>query len=86
MLSGCGFCCQDMYVYVNDEEQFSEFDKPGNLFWLERGLIYGDWEGGPNQDGSFVRHGQIPVTEVSKGKQLWSCRFVFVCVFMQTWS
>ncbi|XP_064600174.1 putative lipid scramblase CLPTM1 isoform X2 [Liolophura sinensis] len=53
----------DMYVYVNEEEQFSEFDKPENLFWLERSLIYGDWEAGPNHDGSIVKHGQISVTE-----------------------
>lgn len=43
-----------MHVYLSEFEKFKQFDDPRTLIWLERGLIYGDWYSGPNNDGSRV--------------------------------
>ena len=51
-------------MYISESETFNDFDNPNALFWLEEELIYGDWTGGPNGDGSYIKSGQIPISEV----------------------
>lgn len=46
----------DLYVYLSEAENFKDFKDPNALIWSEPGLIYGDWYGGPNQDGTRVLH------------------------------
>ena len=58
-----------MYVYVSEQEEFSDFKNEAALFWLERGIVYGDWVGGPNEDGSFTKGGQIEASEVKHVKE-----------------
>ena len=41
----------DLYVYISEQPEFGEFKNPDSLVWVERGLVYGDWEGGPNKEG-----------------------------------
>ncbi|GFO07340.1 cleft lip and palate transmembrane protein 1-like [Plakobranchus ocellatus] len=53
----------DMYVFVSEQETFTDFKNEAALFWLKRGIVYGDWVGGPNEDGSFQKHGQIEASE-----------------------
>ena len=53
-----------MYVYVSDQEDFTDFKNEKALFWLERGVVYGDWSGGDNEDGSYEMSGQIEASEV----------------------
>ncbi|KAK7104349.1 putative lipid scramblase CLPTM1 [Littorina saxatilis] len=53
----------DMYVYLSGDEDFTDFKNEQALFWIEKGLVYGDWEHGPNGDGSFEKTGQIEATE-----------------------
>ena len=53
-----------MYVYISESEKFNDFDNTNALFWLEEELVYGDWIGGENGDGSFVKSGVIPLSEV----------------------
>ncbi|KAK3593434.1 hypothetical protein CHS0354_020196 [Potamilus streckersoni] len=53
----------DMYVYISEQEDFTDFDNTDTLFWVKKGLVYGDWESGPNGDGSFVQSGQIAASE-----------------------
>lgn len=43
----------DMYVYTSESELFDEYDDPQCLLWSKEGLIYGDWYGGPNGDGTY---------------------------------
>ncbi|KAL8610919.1 Cleft lip and palate transmembrane protein 1 like protein [Nucella lapillus] len=52
----------DMYVYLSEEEDFKDFKNEDALFWVQKGLTYGDWENGPNSDGSFEKSGQIEVS------------------------
>lgn len=54
-----------MYVYVSEQEEFTDFNNEEALFWVEEGLVYGDWTSGPNGDGIFQRDGQIIPSEVS---------------------
>ena len=53
-----------MYVYISEQQNFTTFDEK-SLYWLEHGLIYGDWEGGPTNDGTFQRTSHWPISNVS---------------------
>ena len=53
-----------MFVYVSEQDYFTDFDNPSALFWLEEELVYGDWTSGENQDGSYVKTAQIEATQV----------------------
>ena len=53
-----------MYVYLSEDEFFTDFDNKKALFWLEEELSYGDWIGGDNKDGSFEMAGKIETPEV----------------------
>merc|ERR1712226_663038 len=53
----------DMYVYLSEDEFFTDFDNKKALFWLEEELSYGDWIGGDNKDGSFEMAGKIETPE-----------------------
>lgn len=61
-----------MYVYISDQEEFTDFKNEDALFWLKTGLVYGDWTEGPNGDGSFEKTGQIQASEVRFFKTLLS--------------
>nr|KAG5704265.1 hypothetical protein BaRGS_012553 [Batillaria attramentaria] len=39
----------DMYVYVSEQEDFDDFANEDALFWVEKGLVYGDWTSGLNK-------------------------------------
>lgn len=43
----------DMYSYLSEKE-FLENPDEGKLIWKLPGLIYGDWYGGPNNDGTYT--------------------------------
>ncbi|XP_041352387.1 cleft lip and palate transmembrane protein 1 homolog [Gigantopelta aegis] len=53
----------DMYVYITEQEEFTDFKNEQSLFWQKKGLTYGDWNSGPNGDGSFTKFGQIHASE-----------------------
>lgn len=53
-----------MYVYVSEQEHFTDFKNPDALFWTKRALVYGDWTSGPDGDGSYVHSDQIKATPV----------------------
>ncbi|XP_076464340.1 putative lipid scramblase CLPTM1 [Babylonia areolata] len=53
----------DLYVYLSEDEDFKDFKNEDALFWVQKGLVYGDWEHGPNGDGSFEKSGQIEASE-----------------------
>jgi hypothetical protein len=55
---------QDMYVYVSESDDFEDFKNKEALFWVQKGLTYGDWESGPNGDGSYEISGQVQASEV----------------------
>ncbi|WAR19171.1 CLPT1-like protein [Mya arenaria] len=51
----------DMYVYITELEKMNNFSED-SLFWAKKGLMYGDWEAGPNGDGTFEYSGKIPAS------------------------
>ncbi|XP_065158917.1 putative lipid scramblase CLPTM1 [Atheta coriaria] len=51
-----------LHVYLSEHEKLSDFTK-AERFWIEEGLMYGDWGSGPNGDGSYVFQKNIPVTK-----------------------
>ena len=58
------FFFQDMYVFVSEQEKFTNFNDEKSLFWLEEELSYGDWLSGIKGDGSYEKHGKLPISEV----------------------
>ena len=60
------FMFQDLYVYISEDEVFTDFDNKAALFWQEDDLFYGDWTSGFNGDGSYEKFGKITLSEVSK--------------------
>ncbi|GBP41438.1 Cleft lip and palate transmembrane protein 1 homolog [Eumeta japonica] len=48
----------DMYCYISEREFLKNFED-ADLIWKHTGLIYGDWYGGENGDGTFTYHTNI---------------------------
>ncbi|XP_045106786.1 cleft lip and palate transmembrane protein 1 homolog [Portunus trituberculatus] len=44
----------DLYVYKSESEMFGDFNDDSALVWKKENLVYGDWTGGPNGDGTFT--------------------------------
>ncbi|XP_059156203.1 putative lipid scramblase CLPTM1 [Physella acuta] len=57
------FTNMDMYVYISEQEIFTDFKNEKALFWLEKGLVYGDWTEGANEDGTFEMFGQVEISQ-----------------------
>lgn len=55
---------QDLYVYVSQEEVFSDFNNTESLFWFHRDLVYGDWTTGENGDGCYEHYKEMEIPEV----------------------
>ncbi|KAJ8311058.1 hypothetical protein KUTeg_011392 [Tegillarca granosa] len=53
----------DLYIYVSEQEEFTDFKNPDALFWRQAHIEYGDWENGPNNDGSYTKYGKIITPE-----------------------
>lgn len=57
-------CLQDLYVYVSQDEVFSDFNNTEALFWFHRDLVYGDWATGENGDGCYEHYKDMEIPEV----------------------
>lgn len=55
---------QDLYVYVSEDKLLPDFKSVKELVWEEKGIIYGDWYGGPNGDSSYELRTKIPASQV----------------------
>uniref|UniRef100_A0A674PM05 CLPTM1 regulator of GABA type A receptor forward trafficking n=1 Tax=Takifugu rubripes TaxID=31033 RepID=A0A674PM05_TAKRU len=53
----------DLYVYVSQEEVFSDFNNTEALFWFHRDLVYGDWTTGENVDGCYEHYQEMEIPE-----------------------
>uniref|UniRef100_T1J5T4 Cleft lip and palate transmembrane protein 1 n=1 Tax=Strigamia maritima TaxID=126957 RepID=T1J5T4_STRMM len=53
----------DMYVYLSEDEFFQDFNNSKALIWLQKDLLYGDWESGENKDGSYRNEMQVPASQ-----------------------
>jgi len=62
----------DLSVYLSESENFKKFDDPRSLIWFEEGLVYGDWYGGPNRDGSRVlEHTFVPSERLKQNGSIY---------------
>lgn len=52
-----------MYVYLSEEEILTSFEDSKKI-WQKVGLIYGDWTGGPNGDGTYELETEFETSEV----------------------
>ncbi|XP_013178113.1 PREDICTED: cleft lip and palate transmembrane protein 1 homolog isoform X2 [Papilio xuthus] len=43
----------DMYCYISEKEILNNIDEL-QFVWKQTGLVYGDWYGGPNGDGTYT--------------------------------
>lgn len=53
----------DLHVYISEDATTVNFSDVNSLVWFQNGLIYGDWNGGRNGDGTVVHHTRIGTTE-----------------------
>ena len=53
----------DLYVFLSEDPEFVNFNDSGALIWTKKGLVYGDWESGPNGDGTYSYSTQIETSE-----------------------
>jgi len=53
----------DMYVYISEQPEFGGFKDVNSLIWKQEGLEYGNWEAGPNGDGTFTKSLQVTASE-----------------------
>ncbi|KAK0089851.1 hypothetical protein PV325_005158 [Microctonus aethiopoides] len=62
----------DLYVFLSESEHFHQFDDPKALIWRENGIEYGDWTGGPYNDGTRVfTHKFEPTNQLKKNGSLF---------------
>ena len=76
------FFFQDMYIYLSENEYYNNFDEE-SLFWAKKGLVYGDWEAGPNGDGSFSLSSSFPASEVNLLTLYQTTNFETECICRQ---
>ncbi|GAB0089244.1 cleft lip and palate transmembrane protein 1 [Sergentomyia squamirostris] len=53
----------DLYVYISEDYNFADFDRSEFLVWQHNGLVYGDWNSGPENDGVFTYSTQFSASE-----------------------
>lgn len=52
-----------LWVFVNEEEMFTDFSNPDALFWRKDGLVFGDWTSGVDKDGIFSFSNELNLSE-----------------------
>lgn len=60
----------DLYVYLEEDKKPSFNDD--SLIWFQPNIIYGDWYGGPNGDGTYTLETEITATEsMQRNSSIW---------------
>ena len=53
----------DLHVFLSEDPEFVDFNDTGALIWTKKDLVYGDWESGPDGDGTYTFSTEIEATE-----------------------
>lgn len=53
----------DLHAYVSEDLGTVNFSDPNSLVWFQEGLVYGDWYGGRNGDGTVTHRTTIQASE-----------------------
>lgn len=61
----------DLHVYISEDQFEVNFSDSKSLVWFQKDLVYGDWHGGHNGDGSITYH-----TNIRASGKLQVCAFV----------
>lgn len=70
-LFGKGFP-MDLFVYVSEDNYEPDFFNPKELKWVQKGIVYDEWNQGPNRDSSFQAELDIELSpKVQKNGSLW---------------
>ncbi|XP_035223374.1 cleft lip and palate transmembrane protein 1 homolog, partial [Stegodyphus dumicola] len=60
----------DLYVYLTEDKRLSF--KEESLIWYQPNIIYGDWYGGPNGDGTYTLETEITATKnMQRNCSIW---------------
>ena len=54
-----------MFVYISEAETFTAFSDDSVLLWRLEDLVYGDWTGGQNGDGSYIKNALLQLSQVT---------------------
>ena len=65
----------DLYVYLSEDPELILFNDSNSLIWVQKGLVYGDWTSGPNEDGTYSFSTQFDTSEVMQG--IWLHMMLF---------
>lgn len=60
----CFMHLQELWVYLAEEKQFTDFNNTEKLIWHEKELKYGNWTDGPLMDGTRLFSTTIQASEV----------------------
>lgn len=52
-----------LWVFVNEEEVFTEFGNSDALFWRKDDLVFGDWTSGVDKDGVFSFSNEVNLSK-----------------------
>lgn len=61
---------QELYMYLTESEDFNYIEDKEKLLWNEE-LIYGNWNDGPNKDGSRQKTFNVLVPESVQQNGTW---------------
>jgi len=53
----------DLHVFLSEDPEFVNFNDSGALIWTKKDLVYGDWESGPDGDGTYTFSTEIEASE-----------------------
>lgn len=67
----------DLHVYLSEDPTWVNFNDPSSLIWLQEDLMYGDWYGGRNGDGTFTIN-----TRIKASKRLMNNGSLFLHTFV----
>lgn len=51
-------------MYVSERSDEPSFKDENELVWIQKNIMFGDWEGGPNKDGILEYQTQIKISDV----------------------
>ncbi|XP_046388028.1 cleft lip and palate transmembrane protein 1 homolog [Ischnura elegans] len=67
----------DLYVYVSEDDIFTDFNNSESLIWTQNNLVYGDWTAGPMGDGTYTHR-----TTIKASERLQNNGTIFLHVYM----
>lgn len=67
----------DMFCYLSENDQFTDFGNEDSLIWTKKNLVYGDWHSGDNSDGSYTFN-----TKIKASKSLQNNGSIYLHVYV----